>query len=428
VTGVLAGARVVTPDRVLDPGWVEVAGGRIAAVGAGRPPAGSTGVRDLGGALLVPGYIDLHMHGGGGHSALASPAEMAAAVAFHRSHGTTRTLVSAVTAPVEAMCAGAAWAADLAARGATPDGHVLGSHLEGPFLSALRCGAQDPDALLAPDLEVLRALLDAGRGTVRMVTVAPELPGALDLVRALVAEGVVAAVGHTDATYEQAALALALGAGVLTHALNGMRGVGHRAPGPVVAAMDHDGAVCELINDGEHVHPPVARLLFRAMPGRVALVTDAIGAAGAGDGEYLLGRLPVVVRGGLARLADGGAIAGSTLTMDAAVRRAVLELGLPVEAAVAAATVVPAGVLGAAADLRARGGSADLRARGGSASFRARGGSASFRARGGSAGLRASASAGLRASGASAFGRIAPGYDADLLVLDDNLDVLDVLA
>jgi N-acetylglucosamine-6-phosphate deacetylase len=155
----------------------------------------------------------------------------------------------------------------------------------------------------------------------------------------------------------------------------------------------------------------VARLLFRAMPGRVALVTDAIGAAGAGDGVYVLGRLPVVVRDGLARLADGGAIAGSTLTMDAAVRRAVVDLGLPVETAVAAATVVPAGVLGGSTSLRARGSSTSLRARGAGASLRAPGGSTSLRAR-----------------GAGAFGRIAPGYDADLLVLDDGLSVLDVLA
>jgi len=374
VNGVLAGARVVTPDRVLDPGWVEVAAGRIATVGEGAPPAGSTGLRDLGGAWLVPGYVDLHMHGGGGHSVLASAADMAAAVAFHRRHGTTRTLVSAVSAPVGAMYDMAAWAADLTARGATPDAHVLGSHLEGPFLSALRCGAQDPAALLAPDTGVLRQLLAAGRGTVRVVTVAPELPGGLDLVKALVAEGVVAAVGHTDASYRQTAQALAAGAGLLTHAFNGMRGIGHRTPGPVLAAMDDDAAVCELINDGEHVHAPAARLLFRAMPGRVALVTDAIEAAGMGDGEYLLGKLPVVVRDRLARLSGDGAIAGSTLTMDAAVRRAVVEVGLPVETAVAAATSVPAGVLGVHC------------------------------------------------------GRIAPGYGADLLVLDDDLAVLDVLA
>jgi N-acetylglucosamine-6-phosphate deacetylase len=366
---VLAGARLVAPGAVLEPGWLAVSDGRITEVGEGVPPPGSTGVRDLGGAWLVPGYVDLHMHGGGGHSVLASRDDMAAAVAFHRGHGTTRTLVSAVTAPVEAMCDVAAWAADL-----TAGGQVHGSHLEGPFLSGLRCGAQDPAALLAPDPAVLRTLLAAGRGTVRAVTVAPELPGGLDLVRALVAAGVIAAVGHTDAGYGRVTAALAAGASLLTHGYNGMRGIGHREPGPVLAVADDAAAVCELINDGEHVHGPAARLLFRAMPGRVALITDAIDAAGVGDGEYVLGRLPVVVRDGLARLADGGAIAGSTLTMDAAVRRAVFGLGLPMATAVAAATAVPAGVLG------------------------------------------------LRC------GRLAPGYDADLLVLDDDLAVREVLA
>jgi N-acetylglucosamine-6-phosphate deacetylase len=371
---VLAGARVVLPAEVLDPGWVELAGGRIVDTGAGAPPAGAAGVRDLGGGWLVPGYVDLHMHGGGGHSVLDSVAEMAAAVAFHHRHGTVRTLVSAMSAPVEEMRDMAAWAAELVGHGRTPDGTVVGSHLEGPFLSGARRGAQDVGALLAPAPDVLSRLLAAGRGTVRMVTLAPELPGALDLVRLLAAEGVLAAVGHTEASYEQTERALGAGARVLTHAYNAMPGIGHRAPGPVLAAMDHASAVCELINDGEHVHPPAARLLFRGMPGRVALVTDAIAAAGAGDGEYRLGRLPVVVRGGLARLAGDGAIAGSTLTMDAAVRRAVWQLGLPVPVAVAAATRVPADLLG------------------------------------------------LRC------GRIAPGYAAELLVLDDDLAVRAVLA
>src|SRR5262249_18630255 len=212
--------------------------------------------------------------------------------------------------------------------------------------SRLRCGAQDPAALLDPDPGVLRRLLAAGRGTVRMVTVAPELPGGLDLVTLLAAEGVLPAVGHTDASYHPVTQALAAGARLLTHAYNGMRGIGHRDPGPLPAAMDHPTAVCELINDGEHVHPPAARLLFRTLPGRVALVTDAIDAAGTGDGEYVLGGRPVVVRDGLARLAGGGAIAGSTLTMDAAVRRAVHEIGLPLPTALAAASRVPADLLG----------------------------------------------------------------------------------
>lgn len=372
---VLAGARVVTPTGVLDPGWVEVSGGGITAVGVGAPADGSTAERDLGGAWLLPGFIDLHTHGGGGHSVTDSAPAMAAAVAFHRSHGTTRTLVSAVTAPVEAMAAVAAWAADLVDRGPTGDGHVLGSHLEGPFLSALRCGAQNPDALLDPDPAALARLLAAGRGTVRVVTVAPELPGGLDLVRQLAAAGVIPAVGHTDADYQLATEAIEAGARLLTHTYNAMRGLAHRAPGPVAAAVDRADVVCELINDGEHVHAPMVRLLFAAARGRVALITDAISAAGAGDGEYELGGQRVLVSGGKAVLAEQPAsIAGSTLTMAGAVRRAVLEVGLPIGAVAAAAAEVPARVLGVPA------------------------------------------------------GRIEPGCRADLVVMDDQFQVVRVMA
>jgi N-acetylglucosamine-6-phosphate deacetylase len=372
----LTGARLVLMDRVVHPGWIALRDGAIEEVGEGAPPPGSLAVRDVAGAYVTPGYVDLHMHGGGGHSVLTSRADMAAAVAFHAARGSTSTLVSAVTAPLEHMREVAGWAADLTT--APAGARVLGSHLEGPFLAAAHRGAQDPACLLQPDLAALEELLAAGRGTVRTMTLAPELPGAGALIERLVAAGVVPAVGHTGATYEQTAAALAAGARLLTHAFNGMPGIHHRAPGPVAAAIDHAAAVCELINDGEHVHPPAARLLFRAMPGRVALVTDAISAAGAADGPYQLGGQRVLVRAGVARLAGApektaGTLAGSTLTMDAAVRRAVNQLGLSIEDAVAAASFVPARVLG------------------------------------------------LRA------GRLLPGYPADILILDDDLRVREVL-
>ncbi|WP_239373586.1 N-acetylglucosamine-6-phosphate deacetylase [Frankia sp. Cj5] len=344
---VLAGARVVTPEGVLDPGWVEVDGGRIAAVGAGRP-AGRAGqpVVDLGGAWLLPGFIDLHVHGGGGHDVATSAAEMAAAVAFHRAHGTTRTLVSLVTAPADRLAEQLSWAAGLVGRGACADGHVVGAHLEGPFLSAARCGAQAPEHLLAPDRAVFASLVRAAGGALRAITVAPELPAALDIITDAVAGGIVAAVGHTDATYEQAAAAFAAGASLTTHLFNAMRPLHHREPGPVGAALDA-GVACELINDGVHVHPSVARMTARDRH-RLVLVTDAIDAAGVGDGDYVLGGQAVRVRGGQARLARSGVLAGSTLTMDEAVRRTVIDTGLPVEAAAAAAATNPARVLGLA--------------------------------------------------------------------------------
>jgi N-acetylglucosamine-6-phosphate deacetylase len=335
---VLSGARVVTPDGVLDPGWVEVAGGRIAAVGAGAPPPDAP-VEQVSG-WLVPGFIDLHVHGGGGHDFTASAEAMAAGVAYHRSRGTTRTLVSLMAGQVDHMCTQLEWAAGLMGR----DG-VVGTHLEGPFLAAARCGAQKKENLQPPDPLVLAKLLDAGQGTVRTITVAPEIPGALPLIESITAAGVVAAVGHTDATYEQAADGFAAGATLATHLFNAMGSMSQRAPGPAIAALDAGGYV-ELINDGVHVHAALVRLAATLAPSRLCLITDAISATGVGDGHYTLGEQAVVVAGGEARLPGTDRLAGSTLTMDDALRRAVLEVGLPIEAAVAAASTNPARLLG----------------------------------------------------------------------------------
>jgi N-acetylglucosamine-6-phosphate deacetylase len=339
---VIHGAAVVTPSGVVRDGWVRVHRPRIAEVGSGAVPAATERI-DLPGGWLLPGYIDLHVHGGGGHDFAASPDALAAGVAFHLAHGTTSTLVSLVTAPVEALCERLGWIAALAQRGPGPGGQVVGAHLEGPFLARSRCGAQHPEYLLAPDTRVATRLLRAGEGWVRTVTVAPEQPGAERLIAELTEAGVVVAIGHTDATYDQAVAAFAGGASLLTHAFNAMRRPHHREPGPVLAAVD-SGAACEVINDGVHVHPATVRLLARTAP--VVLVTDAIEAAGCGDGEYALGGRDVRVDGGQARLVEGGALAGSTLTMEEAVRRAVVEVGLPIEVASKAASGHPAGVLG----------------------------------------------------------------------------------
>jgi N-acetylglucosamine-6-phosphate deacetylase len=339
----LAGARVVTPDGVLDPGWVEVAGGRICAIGAGRPAG--LGAVDVGGGWLLPGFVDLHVHGGNGHNFAESADDMAEGVAFHRGRGTTRTLVSLVTAPLAELHEQLSWAAKLAERGAHPDGHVVGAHVEGPFLSHARCGAQNPAHLLAPDRAELAGLLDAGRGCVRVVTIAPELPGALVLIDDIVTAGAVAAIGHTDASYEAAAVGFARGATLATHLFNGMRPVHHREPGPVLAALDA-GAACEVINDGVHVHPAVLRMVLARGVDRLVLVTDAIEAAGVGDGQYALGGQDVVVADREARLTATGSLAGSTLTMEDAVRRAVEDAGVPIEVAAAAAAANPAQVLG----------------------------------------------------------------------------------
>jgi N-acetylglucosamine-6-phosphate deacetylase len=336
----LANARVVTPSGVLDRGVVTIDGGRIASVSAGDPPDGAD---DLRGGWLLPGFIDLHVHGGGGHDVAASAADTAAALAFHRTHGTTRSLVSLVTAPLDDLVRQLDWVADLVT---DEPGGALGAHLEGPFLSSVRCGAQNPAHLIAPDRRAMGRLLEAARGTLRSVTIAPELPGALDLIPDVLDAGAVVAIGHSDAKYAEARAAIDAGATLATHLFNGMRPLHHREPGIIGAALD-SGVACEVINDGVHVHPAITALVARR-PDSLVLITDAIDAAGVGDGEFVLGGQHVLVRDGQARLAATGSLAGSTLTMDEAVRRAVVDCGLPIELASAAASGNPARVLGIA--------------------------------------------------------------------------------
>jgi N-acetylglucosamine-6-phosphate deacetylase len=338
----LAHARVVTPQGVIGDGWVVISAGQVLEVGSGVPPQSSV-VTDLGGRWLVPGFVDLHVHGGGGHDSTTSYDAMAASASFHRQHGTTRTLVSLMAQPVADLCEQLSWVAALAREGV-----VAGAHLEGPFLATSRCGAQNPAYLLVPDAAVLRELLDAGDGFIRTVTVAPELVDALPLISELTGSGIVAAIGHTDATYAQAMAGFHAGASLATHLFNAMGSFSQRQPGPSIAALDA-GAAVELINDGVHVHEGLIRVITSRFVGQVAFITDAISATGAGDGNYTLGGRDVVVERGRALLAGSDHLAGSTLTMDLAFRRAVRVLGLPVEVAAAAASTTPARVLGLSA-------------------------------------------------------------------------------
>lgn len=342
---IYANARVVTPRRVLDPGWVLVDGRVIAGVGAGDPPPARADVVDVARRWLLPGFVDVHMHGGGGAQITTDDAEeIRRAVAFHRRHGTTTTLASLVTDELDRMAAAVRTIAGIIRD--EPGGSIAGIHLEGPFLNPAKKGSHDVAHLRAPDPVALRHLLDAGDATVRVVTLAPELPGGLDLVRLLVTSGVLPAVGHTDATFAEARLAFASGARIATHLFNAMREFHHREPGPAGAALADDAVTCELINDGFHVHDDVVRIAIDAAgPDRIAFVTDATPAAGMTDGAFRLGPVPVFARDGKVTLADG-TIAGSTLTMDAALRHAVHCIGLPIVAAAHAAATTPATLLG----------------------------------------------------------------------------------
>jgi N-acetylglucosamine-6-phosphate deacetylase len=269
------------------------------------------------------------------------------ALRLHRAHGTTRSVLSLVTAPIDRL----ERQLDLIAGLTAADPCVLGSHLEGPFLSSAHKGAHQESLLRAPDHRMIDRLLNAARGSIRQITLAPELPGGMDALHQLTAAGVPVAVGHTDATYEKTREAFEAGATILTHAFSGMNSLHHRAPGPVLAAIRSPAVTLEVINDGVHLHPEIVRLAFDEAPNRIALITDAMAGTGAPDGTYLLGTLEVAVRSGIARLAGGNQIAGSTLTLDVAVANAVRNVGLSFEDAIAAVTEVPARAIGRGHDL-----------------------------------------------------------------------------
>ncbi|MFF5566141.1 N-acetylglucosamine-6-phosphate deacetylase [Streptomyces sp. NPDC012623] len=335
---VLTGARVVLPTGTVDGGRVIVEGGRI----TGAAPDDAVRI-DLSGHWLVPGFVDLHNHGGGGASFTSgSVDDVLHGIRTHREHGTTTLVASAVTGEMDFLAQRAGILSEL-----VEQGDLAGIHFEGPFISPCRKGAHSEALLRDPDPAEVRKLVDAARGTARMMTLATELPGGIDSVRLLVEHGVIAAIGHTDATYEQTAEAIEAGATVATHLFNAMPPLGHRAPGPIAALLEDDRVTVELINDGTHLHPAALELAFhRAGADRVAFITDAMDAAGFGDGRYQLGPLAVDVKDGVARLTEGGSIAGSTLTLDTAFRRAATVDRLPVEDIVRAISANPARLLG----------------------------------------------------------------------------------
>ncbi|MBN0045049.1 N-acetylglucosamine-6-phosphate deacetylase [Streptomyces actuosus] len=335
---ILSGANVVLPSGTVTAGRVVVDGTRIAATAPD-----DARVLDVRGHWLVPGFVDLHNHGGGGASFTSGTVEeVLAGIETHRRHGTTTLVASTVTGDMDFLTHRAGLLSELAEQG-----DIAGIHFEGPFISPCRKGAHSEELLRDPDPAEVRKLIDAARGHARMVTLATELPGGTDSVRLLAEHGVIAAIGHTDATYEQTVEAIEAGATVATHLFNAMPALGHRAPGPIAALLQDERVTVELINDGVHLHPAALELAFRHKGARrVAFITDAMDAAGFGDGRYMLGPLEVEVAGGVARLVEGGSIAGSTLTLDRAFKRAVTVDRLPVEDAVAALSANPARLLG----------------------------------------------------------------------------------
>jgi len=343
---IIHSAKLVTGPIVVDDGWVVFTDDKITAIGSGdtwREHATTIArVRDARGLILTPGFVDIHCHGGNAAAFDDGAGAIQTALRAHRASGTTRSVISLVSGNHTSLMQNLSVIAERAAS----DPLILGSHLEGPFLHPSFKGAHSQDVLRNPTSNEIDELLVAANGTLRQITLAPELDGALDAITQLSDAGVTVAIGHTSADYNQMLAAIDAGARLLTHTFNAMNGIHHRDPGPITAAISRESVILEVINDGVHVHPEVVKMLFASAPGRVALVTDAMAAACSHDGHYQLGSLDVTVTDGVARLSDGGSIAGSTLTMDAAVRRAVNEVGLSLPQAVAAATAVPAKAIG----------------------------------------------------------------------------------
>ena len=369
--------RVVTPEGVVDDGLVVVSGGAVvyagesAAAGTAEQQTGGTPGQDRAaveappGGFVIAGPVDVHNHGGGGASfAGADPEAFSRAAAHHLGRGTTSVVASVVADAPEAMLAAVSAGADAAER----DG-VVAVHLEGPFLAGARCGAQDPRHLRPPDPGLTRELLAAGRGRVRVMTLAPELAGADEVVRVLLDEGVVPAVGHTEADAELVRRTLAgvrreLGRpGLVTHLFNAMPPLHHRRAGPVAGALRAAAAGdarVELVADGVHLEDETVAMVFELLgPERVVLVTDAMAAAGMPDGHYDLGPRGVRVVDGVARLGDDGPLAGGTAHLLDVVRQCV-GAGVDAAAAVKAATRTPAEALGIDVGTLRPGANADL--------------------------------------------------------------------
>ena len=343
----ITNVRIVSESGVINRGELIVKGDTIAAVIHEEPSAHrEINTIDGQGGWLVPGFVDIHVHGGVGHQFMEADTQALRSIArFHSEHGTTAMLATTVTAPLAEL-------EDVLAcvhryrQTPQPYAQIVGVHLEGPFLNAKRPGAQNPRYFLPPDTSVLKRWLCDYPDTLRLVTLAPELHGADAVISMLSEAGVVPACGHTDATYEDVIAAVPLGLSHAVHTFNAMRALHHREPGTVGAVLTDDRISAEVIADGLHVHPACIRMLHRLKGDRLILVTDAIAAAGLGDGTCQLGELDVVVKDGAARLRENGALAGSTLTMLDAFQYVVRVAKVPVEAASHMASTSPAKVAG----------------------------------------------------------------------------------
>ena len=327
----------VLPDSVAGELWIEVTSGLISDIQLGVHHQPDTIVD----GILIPGFIDIHCHGGGGkYFSDSSPAAISLTISAHRNSGTTGIIASLVTETIDDL--------KQQVRKLLPfynRGEILGIHLEGPYLSHAKCGAHEPSLLIEPTISQIKEILEVGQGSIKMVTIAPELIGAPAAIKYLTANKVVAAIGHTDGDESDARVATENGATVVTHFLNAMNKVGGAETMRDFIEQERRLSI-ELILDGHHVPISTAQEILNTFSARVVLVSDAMAAAGSIDGDYLIGKLPVAVVDGVARLKSNQKLAGSTLTLAQAFIKAVGECGLTIERAVAITSTNAARVLG----------------------------------------------------------------------------------
>ena len=317
--------------------WIEVSENLIRSINSGVHPAPDQIID----GTVIPGFVDIHCHGGGGkYFSALTPGEIHSVIETHRGHGTTSLFASLVTEPIDVLTTQIERLKPF-----VESGQIAGIHLEGPYLSHARCGAHDPALLVHPELSEIKELLAVADGALSMITIAPELPGAIAAITHLTAAGVTVALGHTDGDFADAAAGTNAGGRVITHFMNAMdKGLNDSSFASFVIADER--LTVELILDGHHVPYKTAKEIYAAIGNRLIFVTDAMAAAGATDGNYTIGKMPVIVKEGVARLESNGSLAGSTLTMDAVFLNAITQLDLSITEAVAATSTRAAKAMG----------------------------------------------------------------------------------
>lgn len=342
---------IVLPDGMIENGWLLSHQGKIKLIGDQHTakPEASANIQELDGqgGYLVAGFIDIHVHGGANEDFMQAKGEQLDRItSFHMENGTTAMLATSLTASREELT-NVLEAVKQYSSKSMPYAQLVGVHLEGPFVNPKWKGAQNEDYIIVPQPDWLEEWVEQYPGLIKMQTLAPEREGAPEYISLLHKHGIVAASGHTDATFDQMQTAIQHGLSHAVHTYNAMRPLHHREPGTVGAVMLSEDVTAEIIADGLHVHPAAIKVLIKVKgTDRVVLITDAMAAAGMPDGNYLLGILPVTVKNGEAHLTDGGSLAGSTLTMIRGFRYLINEIGVSISEASKMASLNPAKVIG----------------------------------------------------------------------------------